>query len=419
LLAIEQAIYGTVDAEGYRFLGRSKNFLDEWLPAAEQLCTRFGERPAGVACPECIFARPLGPRHIAVVQVADQGVDDQGRPGSLGFRILALPRRLYEDLGGDPFRVAEEFPADWTARGDLPALQWSGMPPAPRTVAKLQTIMNVPNCPTLLGGAQTLLDGGHLVFERREPDPKLLRSLWELLPTQSRSELWPATFAFGNANHFDVVVVPRAAGPGYDHYVNEVQAGDYPEGRYELQLQCAVEAGDQREMDALFARRSRAQTLRLGLSLLAVFILVPMAVVLLVPDRPAELDGPSAKKNKTAQDQSKVSSLKLGEFPQFTDAEQAQLNRQVHALGKRLNLVIPDSPKAVVALDEGLDKLQPDHKPRRDPGPLDKYGPPSQQFRALLWKHGVGDFNQPGLHPTELVELLEKRLVQQGILKDQ
>ncbi len=115
---IEQAIYGCQDAGGYRFLGRSAGFSDEWLPEAERLCTGFGERPAGVSCPSCVFATPLGTGHVAVVQVADQGADDAGRPGALGFRLLVLPRALYGDLGGDPFRIAEEFPPSWEARGE-------------------------------------------------------------------------------------------------------------------------------------------------------------------------------------------------------------------------------------------------------------------------------------------------------------
>src|SRR6266566_1442206 len=99
-IPIEQAIYGSQGPGGYRFLARSPGFLDDWLPEAERLCTGFGERPAGASCRGCVFARPFGPGHVAVVQVADQGRDDAGRPGALGFRLLILPRPLYEDLGG-------------------------------------------------------------------------------------------------------------------------------------------------------------------------------------------------------------------------------------------------------------------------------------------------------------------------------
>src|SRR5690349_14125025 len=104
-MVIEQAIYGAQGAGGYRFLARSPGFRDDWLPAAERLCTSFGERPAGVACPGCVFAQPFAPGHVAIVQAADQGRDDAGRPGALGFRLMILPEELYSRIGGDPFAV--------------------------------------------------------------------------------------------------------------------------------------------------------------------------------------------------------------------------------------------------------------------------------------------------------------------------
>src|SRR5262245_57409097 len=124
-IPIEQAIYGDQDAGGYRFLAQSPGFADDWLPLAERLCTGFGERPAGVLCPECVFANPFGKHHVAVVQVADQGKDDAGRPGALGFRLLILPRWEYANLIADPFAIAESFPPPWQARGELPTLNWS------------------------------------------------------------------------------------------------------------------------------------------------------------------------------------------------------------------------------------------------------------------------------------------------------
>src|SRR5262249_42791928 len=130
---IEQALYGNSETGGFRFLGRSPGFRDEWLPSAEGLCAGFGDRPAGVACPACVFAQPFGPRHVAVVQAADLGYDDAKRPGALGFYLLVLTRRDYTDLTGDPFLLAERFPADWKARGDLPALSWPEEPLPPRT----------------------------------------------------------------------------------------------------------------------------------------------------------------------------------------------------------------------------------------------------------------------------------------------
>src|SRR4051812_24891006 len=163
---IEQALYGGQDAGGYQFLARSPGFRDEWLPAAQRLCAGFGERPAGVRCPACVFARPFGKQHVAVVQAADQGADDTGRPGALAFRLLVFPRRDYAAHVGDPFLAADRFPPPWDARGELPALRWPTAEPPPRTVAAVRRFLQGPDGPTLLGGIQVLVDGGRLVFER-------------------------------------------------------------------------------------------------------------------------------------------------------------------------------------------------------------------------------------------------------------
>jgi hypothetical protein len=413
---IEQAIYGCQDAGGYRFLGRSAGFRDEWLAEAERLCTGFGERPAGVSCPSCVFAQPLGRRHVAVVQVADQGTDDTGRPGALGFRLLAVPRPLYADLGGDPFLLAEQFPPPWEARGDLPALEWQAGAPPPRTVAELRRVLDVPNGPTLLGGVQALLDGGRLVFERTWPDTPLVRSLWALLPTQSRSEMWPASFSFRNARRFHVVVVPRAAGPDLEHYIPEEQAGDYPEGRYELALQTAVESGNQEDLDVLLARRSRSQTVRLALAILAASVAVALGTALLSPNLPPP--PPTTAKTSPAA----VARPDLpppDECPQLSAREREDLADRLKDLGRRLKIDVPagatdaDLTQALAAIDEHLPAPQGQSAPLRDLGPIQR------QVRALLWKHEVPEYNQRGLNTMELIDRLRKHLVQKGIIREE
>ena len=142
--------------------------------------------------------------------------------------------------------------------------------------------------PALLGGVQVLVDGGKLVFQRSEPDHGLISGLWTLLPTMTRGELWPATFAFGNALQFDALVVPHFERPQYPGYTGEEQAADYPQGRYELQLQTAAEAGDQQELDLLFARRSWNDTWRLAMTLLVVIgVLVVASNLIFTPTPPA------------------------------------------------------------------------------------------------------------------------------------
>jgi hypothetical protein len=401
---IEQALYGSAGAGGYRFLARSAGFGEEWLAEAEKLCTGFGERPSGVACPGCVFARPLGGQHVAVVQAADQGVDDTGRPGALTFRLLIVPAPLYRDLGGDPFLIADQYPSPWAARGVLPSLEWTAGAPTPRTVEALRRVLNVPNSATLLGGAQALLDGARLVFERPAPDERLVRSLWALLPRAERCQLWPATFCFGNAHGFHVLVTPRASGPQYDHYIPEEQAGDYPEGRYELALQIAVESGNQRDLDTLLARRSRSQTLRLLLVLLGVSILVAL-VTARVPPPP----------RRAASTRTRLDALVLPsprECPRLSAAERDGLADRLRELGRRLGFAGPagssdeDLTAALAAADARLGT--PD--PRRDPGPLPKLGAIQRQVRALLWKQGVAGYDNPSLNTVEVIERLGRHL---------
>ena len=415
---IEQAIYGSAGAGGYRFLARSPGFPESWLAEAQRLCAGFGERPAGVACPASVFAQPFGKGHVAVVQVADLGTDDAGRPGALGFHLLVMPRPFYRQRLGDPFRVAERFPPPWHVRGELPALEWPDGPPPARTVEEVQQVLQrvadgSPQSPLLLGSAQALVDGGRLVFERPAPDPDLLRGLWTLLPASTRSQLWPATFAFGNALRFDALVVPRARGEEYAGYLTEEQAADYPEGRYELSLQIAAEAGDQPELDALFARRSPGQTWRLGLFLLVVVTLLLGVMKWLTPapepPRPPRPPAPTP----TAKEPAAVSRLELPpveDYVSLTDPEREALIRALYELADRTGVQELWEPATAPTLLAAIDARLGTPDPRRDPGPLSSWGPPRRQLQALLWKHQVAGYDDRRLNAVEMVERLSRQV---------
>jgi len=308
-IPVEQAVYYKSDGEEPQFRGRSPGFLDTWLLDAAHWVSAFGNRPEGFACPLAVFAQPLGKTHAAVVQVSDTlGNHDAPR---LGFRVLVLPRDAYDDLlGGDPFTLAERLPAAWDGGEALPTLDLPAEPPPPRTVAEVRRILQRTRAPlpedadldpeelvvaqaespALLGGVQVLVDGGKVFFRRQRPDNELLRDLWTLLPTSTRRELWPASFAFCNQLGFDALVMPFRDDSHLDYYTDEDQAADYPAGRYELGLQVAAEAGDQHELDALFGRRSVAETWRLGVKLLILVSVVVLGVNLFkptLPERPA------------------------------------------------------------------------------------------------------------------------------------
>lgn len=227
----------------------SDNFRDDWRPDVERIVEAFG-LPRGASAPDCLFAVPFARRHVAVVSVA-------GRR----FRFLVLPRKLYHVIP-DPFAIAERFPPKW--EGPLDTLEWPPEPLPRRTVAQLDHIFKHGEGPLLLGACQTLVDGGRIVLRRDQPDPGLCRDLWNLLPDSTRRAMWPATFAYSPAMGFNLVVLPVMPEGGRVGYLTEDQARDYPESKYERELQTAVEHNDQRSVDTLLARRTSVETLRLA-----------------------------------------------------------------------------------------------------------------------------------------------------------
>jgi hypothetical protein len=303
-IVIEQAVCAVQGGDAYEFARRSAGFVEEWLAAAERLCRSFGERPAGVTCPRSVFAQPFNRRHVAIVQVEDQAFGNGAAPPRLAFHIMIVPQADYRDLGADPFQIAAQFPPAWNARGELPALTLPRSALPPRKVAQLDSVLrNGDQSPTLLGGTQALLDGGRVVFERTEADTELVPGIWMLLPTSTRFHLWPASYAFGNALRFDALVVPNAQGEDYEGYLTEQQAGDYPPGQYEFNLQMAVEAGDQQEVDVLLSRRSRRETWRMGVLLLVVVMFLVALSNWLSPTpepRPPSRPGAAGKESKPA-----------------------------------------------------------------------------------------------------------------------
>jgi hypothetical protein len=261
---IEQALIAPA-AAGWEIVARSPGWRDEWRSEVERLCAGFGTPPQGEHLSLCVFAQPLGRDHVAVVQAAADGALP-----ILRFHFLLVPNTLYGRVG-DPFTLAEQYPPPWDARIVLPSFDWTDEPPD-RSLERVQRILQEDDSATLLGGAQTLVDGGRLVFERPFPAPDLLRRLWALLPDSTRAEVWPASYAFSAELDLNAVVVPHYDPSQWPGFLTEAQAGDYPEGRYELNLQIAVEAGDQRALDRLFARRTSRQTLRLAIAILFIAV---------------------------------------------------------------------------------------------------------------------------------------------------
>lgn len=262
-VSVEQALFAPVGGR-YSVVARSAGIPPEFEAELAQVCEAFAGPLSGAEAAGAVFARPLGRRYAAVAQV--------GPGAGPAFRFLIVPRGVYEAILGDPFALAASFPPGWGARGDVPTLAWPPETAPRRCAGDVRAVIHRSDGLVLLGAAQALVDGARIVFRRPGPDQSVLSALWMLLPHQTRTRLWPATFAADDRLGFHAAVA--AEGCPFPGYLTEAQAEEYPEGAYERRLHFAAEEGDEAEIDALFARRSREQTLRLA------WVLVGVAIVL-------------------------------------------------------------------------------------------------------------------------------------------
>ncbi|MBI1830041.1 MAG: hypothetical protein HYR84_01160 [Planctomycetes bacterium] len=297
-ITLEQALFHRPDGETPSLIARSPGFDAGWIAQAQQIIFGFGDRRVGMRCPLTVFAQPIGANHVAVVRVMDD-VAATG-PRGLRFHFLIVDLENYDAWIRDPFMLAEKVAPTWEAGEALPALTIAEAAFAPRTLAQLQDVLKrikaaalkegedpeapdfertIENSesPALLGGAQILVDGGRLVFERPEGDLRMVSGLWLLLPEVTRCRLWPTSFAFSRDLEFDVLVVPHLDEVIVKSYATEEQAADYPAGTYEAALQQAVESGTQEDLDIVFSRRDSYSTIRLAI----ICLLLVTALVLL------------------------------------------------------------------------------------------------------------------------------------------
>jgi hypothetical protein len=196
------------------------------------------------------------------------------------------------------------------------------------------------------------------------------------------------------------LALPRADPEIFAGYLTEEQAGDYPEGRYELGLQTAVEAGSQLELDALFARRSGSQMVRLCFILIVVMSLLLLAMKLLTSTPAPPATTPRAAEGPVLPAAEECRSL--------TPREWEDLTQKLRALAVQVGVSDVKRYKAeglVTAIDERLGT-----PPNRDCGPLRDIKPLERRLRALLWKHDVPGYNEMKYNPIELVERLQEKL---------
>ena len=144
--------------------------------------------------------------------VHPQGCDDRDRPGALAFHALFVGRWAYRWAGADPFALRRGH-----ARRLEPGRPGSNaFPRSPGPSAepgRTSPPTRAPDDdPRLAPIVTALTQGRRVVVQSSEPIDGLARSVWRALPRSVRRRATVATWAFDNANHFDLVALPKLAG---------------------------------------------------------------------------------------------------------------------------------------------------------------------------------------------------------------
>lgn len=211
----EQAVYGSFPFwhRGYAVLARSARCRPRWLVALKTICQRFGEPPAGWSSAESLFALRMVNGPWIVVHVHPQGFDDRGRPGTLAFHALFVGPWAYRLSGSNPFAFTRAFRRGWTV-ADVDTT----LPSGSLNLGQIQSRRSDPNLsgsepdPRVFPIVRALNQGRRVLLQSSEPIDALARSVWQSLLGRVRLRASVATWAFDNANGFDLVALPKLAG---------------------------------------------------------------------------------------------------------------------------------------------------------------------------------------------------------------
>ncbi len=214
---IEQAVYGSFPFwnRGYAVLARSSGCRPEWLAALKLAAQRYGERPPGVAEANAMFALRIERGPWMIVGVAPQGNDDAGRPGALAFHGLFVGPWSYLRAGADPFAFTGLHRREWDL-DDLDATL-----PSPRL--EIQAASGDPAEDSSEAIARAIAAGRRVVVTSAGPIDSIARAVWKRLALRVRLRATVATWAFDNANGFDLVAMPRL--PAFRRDSSEIVIG--------------------------------------------------------------------------------------------------------------------------------------------------------------------------------------------------
>jgi hypothetical protein len=211
----QQAVYGSFPFwnRGYAVLTQSAGCRPEWLAEMRRICQRYGEPSPGASSRESLFALRLKCGPWMIVGAHLSGTDDHDRPGALAFHALFISRFAYRWAGADPFVFAGALRHDWSLADhgrSLPVGIWSW---------RDQQKCRGPHWdadPLQLTILEALRRRRRVVVHCAEPIDALAHSVWRALPVAVRRRATLATWAFDNANQFDLVGLPKLRGVALD-----------------------------------------------------------------------------------------------------------------------------------------------------------------------------------------------------------
>ncbi len=206
-IRVEQAVYGSFPfwRRGYAVLAHSAGCRAEWLAELQRTCQRFGEPPVGSLAAPGVFALPLRNGPWLIAGARPQGCDDHGRPGALAFHAVFVSRWAYGWAGCDPFAFAGVLQCDWSLTDHdrtLPPICLPIHRNRPRVAHDPRSTMIV----------AALTEGRRVIVQSPRPVDALAQSVWRRLPHHVRRRASVATWAFDNANQFDLVALPKLTG---------------------------------------------------------------------------------------------------------------------------------------------------------------------------------------------------------------
>ena len=210
----EQAVYGSFPfwRRGYGVLARSTGCRSEWLAALQAASQRYGEPPMGTGEAGGFFTMRLVRGPWMIVGVSSQGHDDQDRPGALAFHALFVGRWSYAWAGADPFAFTGALRSDWS-RADLDAILPRGSCTIPRPGFGRSTEPTLARTDERFASiVAALVQGRQVIVQSAGPIDGLARDVWRALPMRVRLRASVATWAYDNANRFDLVALPKLAG---------------------------------------------------------------------------------------------------------------------------------------------------------------------------------------------------------------